>query len=79
MHCVMFTFRSIASSRFFMCLQTVPRRRLPIVGNEGLVGIALFMGGETTSSRAIVQSAGLAYRLPGQRLKDEFHRNGALQ
>ena len=44
-----------------------------------MVGIALFMGGETTPSRAIVQSAGCAYRLPGQRLKDEFHRHGAMQ
>jgi CRP-like cAMP-binding protein len=52
---------------------------LSVVGNEGLIGIALFMGGETTPSRAIVQSAGHAYRLLGQRLKDEFHRNGELQ
>src|ERR1700730_4386111 len=50
-----------------------------VVGNEGLIGIALFMGGQTTPSRAIVQSAGNAYRLIGQRLKDEFHRNGQLQ
>jgi CRP-like cAMP-binding protein len=52
---------------------------ISIVGNEGLVGIALFMGGETTPSRAIVQSAGYAYQLSAQRLKDEFHRNGNLQ
>jgi CRP-like cAMP-binding protein len=52
---------------------------IAVVGNEGLIGIGLFMGGETTPSRAIVQSAGEAYRLKGQRLKDEFHRNGALQ
>ena len=52
---------------------------LSVVGNEGLIGIALFMGGETTPNRAIVQSSGHAYRLSGQRLKDEFHRNGALQ
>jgi CRP-like cAMP-binding protein len=52
---------------------------ISVVGNEGLVGIALFMGGETTPSRAIVQSAGHAYRLIGQRLKDEFHRSGAMQ
>jgi CRP-like cAMP-binding protein len=52
---------------------------IAVVGNEGLIGIALFMGGETTPSRAIVQSAGHAYRLVGQRLKDEFHRNGGLQ
>ncbi|HWJ04434.1 MAG TPA: Crp/Fnr family transcriptional regulator [Steroidobacteraceae bacterium] len=50
-----------------------------VVGNEGVIGIALFMGGETTPSRAIVQSAGYAYRLIGQRLKDEFHRSGGMQ
>jgi CRP-like cAMP-binding protein len=53
--------------------------QISMVGNEGLVGIALFMGGETTPSRAIVQSAGHAYRLIGQRLKEEFHQNGPLQ
>jgi CRP-like cAMP-binding protein len=52
---------------------------ISVVGNEGLIGIALFMGGETTPSRAIVQSAGHAYRLIGQHLKDEFHRNGDMQ
>ena len=52
---------------------------ISVVGNEGLIGIALFMGGGTTPSRAIVQSAGQAYRLAGQWLKDEFHRNGGLQ
>jgi CRP-like cAMP-binding protein len=52
---------------------------ISVVGNEGLIGIALFMGGETTPSRAIVQSAGFAYRLVGQALKDEFHRNGEVQ
>src|SRR5207249_5433550 len=52
---------------------------ISVVGNEGLIGIALFMGGETTPSRAIVQSAGHAYRLIGQQLKDEFHRNGEMQ
>jgi CRP-like cAMP-binding protein len=52
---------------------------IPVVGNGGLIGIALFMGGETTPSRAIVQSAGFAYGLNGQILKDEFHRNGEVQ
>lgn len=52
---------------------------ISVVGNEGLIGIALFMGGETTPSRAIVQSAGQAYRLLGDRLKEEFHRNGSMQ
>ena len=52
---------------------------ISVVGNEGLIGIALFMGGETTPSRAIVQSAGYAYRLVGEQLKQEFHRNGGMQ
>ena len=52
---------------------------ISVVGNEGLIGVALFMGGETTPSRAIVQSAGFAYRLIGQLLKEEFHRNGGMQ
>jgi CRP-like cAMP-binding protein len=52
---------------------------ISVVGNEGLIGIALFMGGETTPSRAVVQSADHAYRLDGELLKDEFHRNGGMQ
>jgi CRP-like cAMP-binding protein len=52
---------------------------ISVVGNDGLIGIALFMGGGTTPSRAIVQSAGYAYRLDGQALKDEFHLNGEVQ
>jgi CRP-like cAMP-binding protein len=51
---------------------------ISVVGNEGLIGVAVFMGGESTPSRAIVQSAGYAYRLPGQRLKDEFNRHGDM-
>jgi CRP-like cAMP-binding protein len=50
-----------------------------VVGNEGMIGIALFMGGETTPSRAVVQSAGHAWRLPGPLLKEEFHRSGEMQ
>jgi signal transduction histidine kinase/CRP-like cAMP-binding protein/ActR/RegA family two-component response regulator len=52
---------------------------IAITGNEGLVGIALFMGGETTSSRAVVQNAGYAYRVPSEVIKREFNRGGALQ
>jgi CRP-like cAMP-binding protein len=52
---------------------------ISVVGNDGVIGIALFMGGETTHSRALVQSAGHAYRLLGQLLKDEFHRDGSMQ
>jgi CRP-like cAMP-binding protein len=60
-------------------LESGASAEISVVGNEGLIGIALFMGGGTTPSRALVQSAGHAYRLPGQHLKDEFHRNGGLQ
>ena len=52
---------------------------IAMVGNEGLIGIAVFMGGGTTPSRAVVQSAGSAYRLRAQRLEEEFHRNGETQ
>jgi CRP-like cAMP-binding protein len=52
---------------------------IAIVGNEGIVGIALFMGGETMPNRAVVQSAGRAYRLDASVLKEEFHRAGAVQ
>jgi CRP-like cAMP-binding protein len=49
------------------------------VGNEGVVGISLFMGGDTTSSSAVVQTAGHAYRLADRKLKEEFNRAGMLQ
>jgi CRP-like cAMP-binding protein len=51
---------------------------IAVVGNEGAIGVSLFMGGESTPSRAIVQSAGSAYRLTGARLKQEFTRHGEL-
>ena len=49
---------------------------IAVVGNEGVVGISLFMGGETTPSRAVVQSAGECYRLKADLLKEEFNRSG---
>jgi len=52
---------------------------IAVVGYEGVVGVSIFMGGETTPSRAVVQSAGQAYRLPGQAVKDEFTRGGSMQ
>ncbi|HET6486435.1 MAG TPA: Crp/Fnr family transcriptional regulator [Spirochaetia bacterium] len=52
---------------------------IAVVGNEGTVGIALFMGGGTMPNRAVVQSAGGAYRLQGTLLQQEFNRGGALQ
>jgi CRP-like cAMP-binding protein len=51
---------------------------IAVVGNEGIVGISLFMGGESTSSRAVVQSAGLGLRLKAQTMKDEFNRAGPV-
>lgn len=52
---------------------------IAVTGNDGLVGIALFMGGETTPSRAVVQSAGYGYRLKASVLKREFDQGGAMQ
>jgi len=52
---------------------------IAVVGHEGVVGIALFMGGETTPSRAVVQSAGYGYRLRASVLKTEFGQAGELQ
>ncbi len=49
------------------------------VGNEGVVGVSLFMGGDTTPSSAVVQTAGHAYRLDRHLLLNEFNRAGALQ
>jgi CRP-like cAMP-binding protein len=49
------------------------------VGNEGMVGISLFMGGNTTPSSAVVQTAGHAFRLERRKLLDEFNRAGLLQ
>jgi len=49
---------------------------IAVVGNEGVIGISLFMGGETTPSRAVVQSAGECYRMRADQLKEEFNRSG---
>jgi CRP-like cAMP-binding protein len=51
---------------------------IAVVGNEGVLGISLFMGGETTPSRAVVQSAGFGYRLQASMLKQEFNRAGSM-
>jgi CRP-like cAMP-binding protein len=52
---------------------------IAVTGNDGLVGISLFMGGESTPSRAVVQSAGYGYRLKAAVLKKEFSQGGELQ
>jgi CRP-like cAMP-binding protein len=74
---VYFPADSIVSLLYVM--QDGSSAEIAVVGNEGVVGIALFMGGETTPSRAVVQSAGYAYRLNGSLLKREFERGGPLQ
>src|SRR5471032_2846461 len=52
---------------------------ISVVGNEGLVGVAVLMGGESTPNQAIVQIAGSAYRLQRQLFKNEFDRGGEMQ
>jgi CRP-like cAMP-binding protein len=51
---------------------------IAVVGREGMVGVSLFMGGESTTSRAVVQSAGDGFRLRAQQMKDEFNRAGPV-
>jgi len=59
-------------------LESGASAEIAVVGNEGVLGISLFMGGETTPSRAVVQSAGFGYRLSAKQLKDEFNRGGNM-
>ncbi len=77
MNYVYFPISSIVSLLYVM--EDGASAEIAVVGDEGIVGVSLFMGGESTPSRAVVQSAGYAYRLPGQRLKQEFYRAGAMQ
>ncbi|WP_248280487.1 Crp/Fnr family transcriptional regulator [Aromatoleum aromaticum] len=74
MHHVYFPTDAIVSLLYVM--QDGASAEIAVVGNEGIVGISLFMGGETTPSRAVVQSGGHAFQLKGQLLKDEFERTG---
>lgn len=74
MHHVYFPIDAIVSMLYVM--EDGASAEIAVVGNEGVVGVSLFMGGETTPSRAVVQSAGHAYRLKGQILKEIFHRAG---
>ena len=74
---VFFPTNSIVSLLYVM--EDGSSAEIAVVGNEGLVGIALFMGGESTPSRAVVQSAGHGYRLRGSVLKSEFGQGGDLQ
>ena len=77
MHYVYFPTTSIVS---LLCVTTDgATTEIGVVGNEGMVGIALFMGGETTPSRALVQSAGFAYRLKSRYLRNELAGAPGLQ
>lgn len=73
---VYFPTTSIVSLLFVM--ENGDSAEIAVVGNDGIVGISLFMGGETTPSRAIVQSEGYAYKLNASFLKEEFNRAGPV-
>jgi CRP-like cAMP-binding protein len=73
---VYFPLTSIVSLLYVM--ENGASAEIAVVGNEGIVGISLFMGGESTPSRAVVQSAGAGCRLPAEIIKSEFGRSGAV-
>lgn len=76
LHWVYFPTDSIVSLLYVM--ENGASAEISVVGNDGIVGIAVFMGGVSTPSRAVVQSAGTAYRLSANQLKEEFNRHGVL-
>lgn len=71
-------FPSSAIVSLLYALENGSSAEIAVVGNEGVVGIAIFMGGESTSSRAVVQSAGKGYRIKSTIILEEFNRSGAL-
>ena len=73
---VYFPITSIVSLLYVM--QNRSSAEIAVVGNEGIVGVSLFMGGESTPSRAVVQSAGMGCRLDAQVVKAEFNRAGPV-
>lgn len=73
---VYFPTDSIVSMQYLM--ENGASTAISVVGNEGLLGVSLIMGGENTPNRSLVQSAGYAYRLPRARVKGEFNRHGQL-
>jgi CRP-like cAMP-binding protein len=74
---VYFPITGIISMLYVM--QSGASAEIAITGNEGLVGVSLFMGGESTTSRAVVQNAGASYRLKADILRREFALGGPLQ
>jgi CRP-like cAMP-binding protein len=73
---VIFPTDSIVSLLYVM--ESGASAEISVVGNEGVIGVSIFMGGESTPSRAIVQSAGHAFRMPAKQLMIEFNRHGEL-
>jgi CRP-like cAMP-binding protein len=73
---VYFPTTSIVSLLYF--LENGTSAEIAVVGNEGILGVAIFMGGDTTPGWAVVQSAGFGYRLRAQLLKNEFNRAGPV-
>jgi CRP-like cAMP-binding protein len=73
---VYFPITSIVSLLYVM--ENGASAEIAVVGNEGIVGVSLFMGGESTPSRAVVQSAGMGCRLDAQVMKEEFNRAGPV-
>jgi CRP-like cAMP-binding protein len=76
LHYVYFPTTCIISMLYIM--ENGASAEIAVVGNEGIIGIALFMGGETMPNRAAVQSAGCAYQLRGDQLIKEFNQHGML-
>ncbi|MBE7367924.1 Crp/Fnr family transcriptional regulator [Ramlibacter pallidus] len=71
-------FPSTAIVSLLYVMENGASAEIAVVGNEGLVGISLFMGGHSTSSQAVVQAAGEGFRLPAAMLMEEFNRGGAV-
>jgi len=71
-------FPSTAIVSLLYMLESGASAEIAVVGNEGIVGISLFMGGESTPSRAVVQSAGQGFRMRAQVLKEEFNHSGPV-
>lgn len=71
-------FPSTSIVSLLYALENGSTAEIAVVGNEGVVGIAIFMGGESTSSRAVVQSAGKGYRIKSTIILEEFNRSGPL-
>jgi CRP-like cAMP-binding protein len=70
------TFPTTAIVSLLYVMEDGGSAEIAVVGNEGIVGISLFMGGESTPSRAVVQSAGYGYRMRARHMLDEFNRGG---